>query len=268
MKRNNDDNFLFDFLSIYPNVPQHALWRAVEAKLLSQQTLDRPILDIGCGDGTFSSVVFKNNRGGIYGCDSSADTAARAAQTGLYEEVQSADARRLPYNDSFFSSAFSNCVLEHIPEDEKVISEIARVLKPGGVFVFTVPSVHFKSNLNKRSGEYLEKLDRRLEHYHYRTSEEWTAILGKHGLEIKKNTTFFPPDVLIKWDSMMNFYAKEIMGRELSRLLISKKLGLKKFTYIFLPHVFKLLLSKWYEEGLKEDESGSVRFISAIKTGL
>jgi len=57
----------------------------------------------------------------------------------LHLEVQ--DARELTYADEFFDRIFSISVLEHIPDDgdSAAVRDIARVLKPGGVFTLTVP---------------------------------------------------------------------------------------------------------------------------------
>ena len=45
----------------------------------------------------------------------------------------------MPFMDASFNCAFGTEVLEHCPEPEVVLKEIYRVLKPGGVFFFTVP---------------------------------------------------------------------------------------------------------------------------------
>jgi SAM-dependent methyltransferase len=57
----------------------------------------------------------------------------------LHLEVQ--DARALSYADEFFDRIFSISVLEHVPEDgdSVAVRDIARVLKPGGTFSFSVP---------------------------------------------------------------------------------------------------------------------------------
>ncbi|WP_238421405.1 class I SAM-dependent methyltransferase [Gordonia sp. 'Campus'] len=49
------------------------------------------------------------------------------------------DALRLPYADNSFDVVLMSEILEHIPTDEGAISEMARVLKPGGVAAVTVP---------------------------------------------------------------------------------------------------------------------------------
>ena len=56
--------------------------------------------------------------------------------------VQS-DAVRLPFSESSFDAAFILDVLEHIDEDETVLREIRRVLRPGGSLLITVPAFMF-----------------------------------------------------------------------------------------------------------------------------
>ena len=51
----------------------------------------------------------------------------------------------LPYADRRFATVISNSVLEHIPQVDDVLAEIARVLQPGGRFIFCVPGDHFPS---------------------------------------------------------------------------------------------------------------------------
>jgi SAM-dependent methyltransferase len=62
-----------------------------------------------------------------------------AGEPNLRLEV--ADGRALPYGDASFDHAYSVSVLEHIPEngDEAALRELARVVKPGGRIVLTLP---------------------------------------------------------------------------------------------------------------------------------
>ena len=54
---------------------------------------------------------------------------------------EEADARALPYGDGSFDAVYSLSVVEHIPGegDSAALSEMARVVRPGGVVVLTVP---------------------------------------------------------------------------------------------------------------------------------
>jgi SAM-dependent methyltransferase len=66
----------------------------------------------------------------------------RAAASGLGDRVLPviADITRLPFDDGIFDSASSAETLEHIPDHETAVSELARVLVPGGWLVGTVPA--------------------------------------------------------------------------------------------------------------------------------
>lgn len=50
------------------------------------------------------------------------------------------DATCLPFRDSSFDCIITSEVLEHIPDDVRALSEVSRVLQPGGIFAATVPS--------------------------------------------------------------------------------------------------------------------------------
>jgi SAM-dependent methyltransferase len=60
------------------------------------------------------------------------------SRRGWYQVLQG-DARRLPFADGSFKAIVVSEVLEHIPEDEVVMRELARVLQPGGILAVTVP---------------------------------------------------------------------------------------------------------------------------------
>lgn len=49
------------------------------------------------------------------------------------------DLRRLPFDDRSYDFVFASHVLEHIREDAQALSEISRVLRPGGIAILPVP---------------------------------------------------------------------------------------------------------------------------------
>lgn len=65
----------------------------------------------------------------------------RLTQGESHLRFEVADGRKLPYGDAAFDHAYSVSVLEHIPEqgDEIALRELARVVKPGGRIVITLP---------------------------------------------------------------------------------------------------------------------------------
>jgi len=97
---------------------------------------DKSVLEIGLGQGADSMQIIK--RGAIYyGIDLTEESVKRLKERfALYElpykEVRKANAQTIPYGDNFFDIVYSHGVIHHSPEIKKIVSEIHRVLKPGG----------------------------------------------------------------------------------------------------------------------------------------
>jgi len=170
-----------------------AIIRSMEAKFFSRLSLERPILDVGCGDGHFASAIFAETLDA--GIDVSEKILNEARQINMYKELKITSDNNIPYPDASFLSVFSNCVIEHIPDQEKTLSEIARVMKPNGTFVFSttshlfesflwIPRVFEKIGLKGLAGKYRKWFTKISVHFHYRSPEEWIELLGKHGFEV------------------------------------------------------------------------------------
>jgi arsenite methyltransferase len=97
------------------------------------------VVDIGCGAGTDLLLAARRvgPSGRAIGVDMTDAMRRRAAEgaaaCGLHNvEVRDGDATRLPVDDNSVDVVISNGVLNLVPEKERAIAEIARVLKPGG----------------------------------------------------------------------------------------------------------------------------------------
>jgi SAM-dependent methyltransferase len=92
------------------------------------------VLDVGCGDGQISRLVASMGAE-IVGVDPTWNCVSVAHQRGNAGFVQ-AGAAGLPFADETFDAVVACLVFEHIVEVDSAISEVARVLRPGGRFAF------------------------------------------------------------------------------------------------------------------------------------
>lgn len=103
----------------------------------------RTVLDVGCRDGTVAQAYLEGNR--VSGVDVDRQALERAAARGL--ETTWADVTEpLPFDDGSFDAAVAGELLEHLPAPDRLVAEVARVLRPGGTFVGSVPNAYRLKN--------------------------------------------------------------------------------------------------------------------------
>jgi len=94
------------------------------------------LLDIGSKDGIIASELAET-----FGCDSiSVDLAFQRDDDPPSTEFVRSDARSLPFESESVDAVVSNMVFEHVPDEEAIVREVSRVLKPGGSFVVIFPN--------------------------------------------------------------------------------------------------------------------------------
>lgn len=105
-----------------------------EAWLLALQAIAeaRPqrALDAGCGTGEFAALIAAPE----VVCIDLSPAAVEAARSRALE-ARVADIQDLPFRDGEFDVVTCNWVLYHLPERERGLTELERVLRPGGCFV-------------------------------------------------------------------------------------------------------------------------------------
>ena len=108
---------------------------------------DARILDAGAGMGKTIKVLNENGYGYVVGIDSSDELIDRANKIGIC--VLWSDVRKLKFANNSFDIYNSGGVLEHFSEIEQqqVLLEARRVLKPGGKAYFCIPWMRFRMPL-------------------------------------------------------------------------------------------------------------------------
>lgn len=101
----------------------------------------RRVLDIGCGTGLTLSLLPSDVK--AVGLDLSEAALAYAKTRAPHAELVRGSAYELPFEAGSFDAVLALDVLEHLDDDMRAAREAARVLRPGGVFVATVPAFSF-----------------------------------------------------------------------------------------------------------------------------
>jgi SAM-dependent methyltransferase len=91
------------------------------------------LIDLGCGGGAFAATLAKRGWT-VTGVDISEDQLRLARERGV--EVVRADANELPFDDATFDAAVSVFTHTDMNDFASALRELARVLRPGGVFVY------------------------------------------------------------------------------------------------------------------------------------
>lgn len=106
------------------------------------------VLDLGCGSGVITSNI-KRSRPDlfVYGGDINNRLLAQARFLGTGVEFVFCDIYNIPFADGSFDAVIMIDLLEHVSDPDIALEEIRRVLKPKGLFCFSVPLEGDKFNL-------------------------------------------------------------------------------------------------------------------------
>jgi SAM-dependent methyltransferase len=139
-------------------------------------------LDVGCGVGKLGEALTALGRGRakLVGTDFQS-TLLDEVREGYAALVQ-ADVHHLPFKDGAFSAAITTNALHHFPDPVRAMSEIARILQPGGVLVtldprYVTPLEMIKKMLRKNDNMFTK------DHKAFRV-DEYRELLGSSGLRV------------------------------------------------------------------------------------
>jgi SAM-dependent methyltransferase len=94
------------------------------------------VLDIGCGEGQVARLAVRIGARRVVGIDPTWAQVEVAAARGGGPSYARSGAASLPFADGSFDTAVACLVFEHITDVDGAIAEVARILRPGGRFLF------------------------------------------------------------------------------------------------------------------------------------
>lgn len=107
----------------------HRLVDDLQVELVAPSCIGRDVLEVGCGTGRLLGRIAPLARSAV-GLDLSTGMLEAAVARGLC--CVHGDATALPFADASFDTVYSFKVLAHVREIERALSEVSRVLRPGG----------------------------------------------------------------------------------------------------------------------------------------
>jgi SAM-dependent methyltransferase len=248
-----------------PFQPATSWWRSIELAMVIEHGLPRGSgLDLGCGDGKLMRILLDAADAAptLVGVDPDPLETRDAAGSGVYQRVHTVPGDRVPEPSASFDFVFSNSVLEHIDDLEPVMAETARLLRPGGTFLFTVPSPGLHECLaGPLWGErqaYLSMIDRRCYHRRYWSEAQWRDCLGRHGIDVVLAKPYLTLPEVRRWETLSRFTAGvlyALVGGRLQPIEIQRGLRLRK-RGIRLPGASTAPLAAGISAGVSQDRSG------------
>lgn len=153
----------------------HRLRVSILMRLLGKLDKKEKILDAGCGTGLF----LRKLPPGSYGIDISMTALVKAKNYAPNAKIFLSDIEKMPFKNNFFDTILCTEVLEHLPNPDKALEEIRRVLKKNGRFIGSVPSSGFLWKFQKlsKTGPVIPY------HKHYRSCSEVESILTDFDIE-------------------------------------------------------------------------------------
>ena len=160
----------------------------------------RSLLDVGCGEGVLTSKWAPRIEGPVVGIDLDdphlhAEWEKRSAPNLSYRVMK---AENLPFGDDEFDVATAIEVLEHVPDPEHTVAEMARVAEHW--LLVSVPREPLWRGLNMARGAYLRDLGNTPGHLNHWSKRSFVELLSRHGKVVEARSPFPWTMLLVRLD--------------------------------------------------------------------
>jgi 2-polyprenyl-6-hydroxyphenyl methylase/3-demethylubiquinone-9 3-methyltransferase len=216
-----DENHFLNLLKTGINPPRFGYFYNVLTRQLGLQPEALSVLDVGCGGGILSEEFAKIGCRvtGIDPSGPSLETARKhAVSEALTIDYRQASGERIPFKANTFDMVTCCDVLEHVDDLEKTFCEVARVLKPGGMFFYDT----INRTKESRKANIFAAQDFALTSFFPPNTHVWEK--------------FITPDELFLLFEKVGFENRDMTGLnsalpdlQVAALLIRRKLGLLTF---------------------------------------
>lgn len=155
----------------------------------SHMPQDAKVLDVGCGTGDNLRYILRD-QAVFFGLEYALSTAqiARNILDGR-ADIRVGSATAIPFGEGEFDLVLCIEVLEHIDKDDEACREIARVLKPGGTLILSLPYRHWFPSYFRSMG-----------HFRHYTRSDVELLLRRAGLTIRQFLPNYP-----RWSRFANY---------------------------------------------------------------
>jgi 2-polyprenyl-3-methyl-5-hydroxy-6-metoxy-1,4-benzoquinol methylase len=154
------------------------------------QAAPQTLLDVGCGEGVLTHQWAQRIDGKVVGIDLDDPELHkhwenRQAPNLEYKVLK---AENMPFEDNSFEVASAIEVLEHVPDPEHTVAEMARVASK--YLLVSVPREPLWRGLNMARGAYIKDLGNTPGHLNHWSKRSFVALLNRYGTVVEARSPF------------------------------------------------------------------------------
>ena len=173
-------------------------------KLVGLLANERPgrLLDVGCAGGELAALLTTFGWQ-VEGVEREPALVEAARARGISVRRADFDLEPLPWEPGTFDAAVAGEVIEHVIDTDHLLSEVARVLRLGGVLIVTTPNLaSLENRIRLLLGRYQMWVDYRVQgsgHLRYYTPRVLRHQLEQHGFQVERHVGNWVPFLPQRW---------------------------------------------------------------------